>query len=192
MKSRLALDRAHVIPNGVDLDLFSPIDLAQARQTLGLDLTKKFILFPYDRAEARKRYDLIEAAAALACTEIPELEILCVRGVPRHLMPLYMNAADVLVLASLFEGSPNAVKEAMAVNLPVVAVDVGDVAELLGPAEGNYLVPRNPGAMASRIVEVCRASARSRGRAWISRLSMPNVARQIVEVYANIMSGVRG
>jgi len=192
MKSRLRLDRAYVIPNGVDLDLFSPADLAQARRGLGLDPAKKFILFPYDPAEARKRYDLIEAAASRARTEIPELEILQVRGAPRQLMPIYMNAADVLVLASLFEGSPNAVKEAMAVNLPVVAVDVGDVTELLGPAEGNFLVPRDPEAMASRIAEICRKGTRSRGREWISRLSMPNVARQIVEVYANVRSGVSG
>ncbi|HMD95927.1 MAG TPA: glycosyltransferase [Terriglobia bacterium] len=192
MKSRLALDRAHVIPNGIDLDLFSPGDSAQARRALGLDPAKKFILFPYDPAEARKRYDLIQAAVALARAEIPEIEILHVRGVARHFMPLYMGAADVLVLASLFEGSPNAVKEAMAVNLPVVAVDVGDVAELLGPAEGNYLVPRNPEAMAARIVEICRKGTRSCGRAWIARLSMPNVAHQIVEVYADVMSGVRG
>jgi len=186
MKSRLKLESAYVIPNGVDLGLFSPGDQTQARRALGLDPAKKFILFPYDPAEARKRYDLIEAAVALARAEIPELEILHVRGVPRHLMPLYMNAADVLVLASLFEGSPNAVKEAMAVNLPVMAVDVGDVAELLGPAEGNYLVPRNPEAFATRIVEVCRNGTRSHGREWIARLSMPNVARQIVEVYAEL------
>ncbi|MGO9274996.1 MAG: glycosyltransferase [Terriglobia bacterium] len=186
MKSRLRLNSAHVIPNGVDLDLFRPCDPAQARRALGLDLAKKFILFPYDPGEARKRYDLIEAAAALARAEIPELEILHARGVPRHLMPLYMNAADVLVLASLIEGSPNAVKEAMAVNLPVVAVDVGDVAELLGPAEGNYLVPRNPEAFAARIVEVCRKGTRSRGRERIARLSIPSVARQIVAVYAEL------
>jgi glycosyltransferase involved in cell wall biosynthesis len=187
MKSRLRLDSALVIPNGVDLDLFRPIDPAQARRTLGLDPAKRFILFPYDPAEARKRYDLIEAAVALARTVIPELQILHVRCVPPDLMPLYMNAADVLVLASLFEGSPNAVKEAMAVNLPVVAVDVGDVAELLGPTEGNSVVPRNPEAMAARIVEVCRKRTRSRGREGIARLSMPNVARQIAEVYASVV-----
>jgi len=189
MKSKLRLNSAYVIPNGVDLDLFKPADTAESRQVLGLDLRKKYILFPYDRAEARKRYDLIEAAAAIARSQVPELEVLCIHGIPRRLMPLYMNAADVLVLASLIEGSPNAVKEAMAVNLPVVAVDVGDVADLLKPAEGNYVVPRNAEGIAARMVEVCRKGARSRSRDSISHLSMINVARQVVEVYKEVTSG---
>ena len=121
MKTRLGLNAARVIPNGVDLQLFRPREQSEARQALGLDLKKRFVLFPYNPAEARKRFDLIEATVNLARREIPEIEILQVRGVPRERMPLYMNAADVLVLASLFEGSPNAVKEAMAVNLPVVS-----------------------------------------------------------------------
>ncbi len=189
MKSRLALDRAHVIPNGVDLDLFSPGDPAQARRALGLDPTKKFILFPYDRAEARKRYDLIEAAAALARADIPEIEILHVRGVARHLMPLYMNAADVLVLASLFEGSPNAVKEAMAVNLPVIAVDVGDTVELIRSGEGNYIVPREIEPMAEKIIEVCRHGSRTNSRERVAHLSMERIAEQVVGVYAIALRG---
>ncbi len=186
MKAKLRLASAQVIPNGVDLDLFRPLDQAAARQALGLDAQKKFVLFPYNPAEARKRYDLIEAAVARAREKIPELEILHARGVPQDRMPLFMNAADVLVLASLFEGSPNAVKEAMAVNLPVVTVDVGDTADLIGPTEGCYLVPRNVEAMAEKIVEVCRRGTRTRGREWIARLSMEKVARQIVEVYATL------
>ena len=186
MKHRLGMESAHVIPNGIDLDLFHPIDRAEARRALGLDPAKKFILFPYDPAEARKRYDLVEAAEALARAEIPGIKILLARGVPRHLMPLYMNAADVLVVASMFEGSPNAVKEAMAVNLPVVSVDVGDVADLFGSAEGNVLVARNAEAIAAGIIEVCRRGARSQGRERIARLAMPNVARQIVDVYADM------
>jgi glycosyltransferase involved in cell wall biosynthesis len=189
MKRKLRLDSAHVIPNGVDLDLFQPMDSADARRILGLDLAKKFVLFPYDPAEARKRFDVIEAAVARARGEIPELEILQVRGVARSRMPLYMNAADVFVLASLFEGSPNALKEAMAVNLPVVAVDVGDVANLIGPTEGCCIVPRETHAMAAKIVEVCRRGTRTRGREWIARLSMQNVAKQIMEVYAAAVRG---
>lgn len=187
MKARLGLDSAHVIPNGVDLNLFQPMDSAEARHALGLEAGKKFVLFPYDPAEVRKRYDLIEAAVSRARREIPELEILHVRGVPRERMPLYMNAADVLVLASLFEGSPNAVKEAMAVNLPVVTVDVGDTADLIGSTEGCYLVPRDAEAIAARIVEVCRRGTRTKGREWIARLSMESVAKQIVDLYQTVV-----
>jgi len=187
MKSRLRLPSARIIPNGVDVDLFRPMDQQEARRTLGLDANKKFVLFPYDPAEERKRFDLIEAAVAQARQEVPQLEILPARGVPRERMPLYMNAADVLVLASIFEGSPNAVKEAMATNLPVVTVDVGDAAELIGPTEGCFLVPRAADALAAEIVEVCRRDKRTNGREWIARLSMENVAKQIVEVYASVV-----
>lgn len=187
MKSRLGLDSAHVIPNGVDPGLFSPIDQAEARRSLNLDPGKKFVLFPYNSAEERKRYDLIEAAVTRGRATIPELEILHVRGVPRERMPIYMNAADVFVLASLAEGSPNVVKESMAVNLPIITVDVGDTAELIGPTQGCYLVPRDAEAMAEKIVEVCRRGTRTQGREWISRLSMENVAKQIVEVYAAVV-----
>ena len=186
MKSRLRLASAEVIPNGVDFNAFRPIDRNIARQALGLDQQKKYVLFPYDPAEQRKRYDLIQAVVAGAQASDPAIEILHVRGVPRERMPLYMNAADVLVLASIFEGSPNAVKEAMAVNLPVVAVDVGDVRELIGHTEGCYIVPREVKLMAEKIAEVCRRPARTRGREDIARLSIENVARQVVEVYARV------
>lgn len=188
MKTRLGLNAAQVIPNGVDLELFRPMEQAEARQALGLDLKKKFVLFPYNPLEVRKRFDVIEAAVAHARRDIPELEILHVHKVARGRMPLYMNAADVLVLASLFEGSPNAVKEAMAVNLPVVTVDVGDARELIGPTEGCYLVRREAEAIAARIVKVCLQGTRTNGREWIARLSMEKVARQIVDIYQSVVS----
>lgn len=186
MKSKLRLPSARVIPNGVDLSLFSPADCSEAKRALGLDEKKQYVLFPYNPLEERKRFDLIEVAVELAREHAPELEILHARGVPRDQMPVYMNAAEMLVLASLAEGSPNAVKEAMAVNLPVITVDVGDAAELIGPTEGCYLVPRDAGAIAEKIVQVCRDGKRTRGREWIEQLSIENAARQVLEVYAEV------
>ena len=119
----------------------------------------------------------------------PAIEILHARGVPRERMPLYLNAADVLVLASIFEGSPNAVKEAMAVNLPVVAVDVGDVRELIGQTEGCFIVPREVKPMAGKILEVCRRAARTRGREDIAHLAIEKVAERVVAVYARVAGG---
>jgi glycosyltransferase involved in cell wall biosynthesis len=184
MASKLRMPSAYVIPNGVDLNLFRPMEQAQARQLLGLDPRKKFVLFPYNPKEVRKRFDLIEAAVSLARNQVAELDILMARGLPQERLPLYMNAADVLVMASMSEGSPNAVKEAMATNLPVITVDVGDAADLIGPTAGCYLVRREPGALAEKIVEVCRRGGRTNGRGWIGKLSMEAVAQQIVDVYA--------
>src|SRR5256886_11182097 len=185
MRRILRLDSARVIPNGVDLNLFRPMDRKEARRILDLDSNKKYVLFPYNPAEKRKRYDLVEAAVALARERIREIEILLVNRVSQSRVPLYMNAADVMVMASMREGSPNAVKEALAANLPVVSVAVGDTPELIGSSEGNYLVPRDAGAIAEKIVEVCLSGKRSGGRAQVERLSMETVARQILEAYAS-------
>jgi len=187
MARQLGMPSAQVIPNGVDLSLFRPMDQAEARKRLGLDPGKKFVLFPYNPAEARKRFDLIEAAVSIARNQVPDLELLIARGLPQEQVAIYMNAADVLVMASLFEGSPNAVKEAMATNLPVITVDVGDTPQLIGPTEGCYLVPREAAAIAEKIVEVCRRGGRTNGREWIRRLSMEAVAKQVVAVYAEIL-----
>lgn len=187
MKRKLRLQRAQVIPCGIDLDLFQPMSQQEARAKLGLAHGTSYALFPYNPAEERKRFDLIEEVVRLARREILNLEVLLVKGKPHSEMPLYMNAADVLVMASLIEGSPVAVKEAMAVNLPVVSVKVGDVAELIGETRGCYLVARNPASIAERIVQVCRQGERTNGREAISRLAMDKIARRVVSVYERVL-----
>jgi glycosyltransferase involved in cell wall biosynthesis len=183
MKRRLRLDSAHVIPNGVDLRLFHPMDRGEACRALSLDPAKKFVLFAYHRAELRKRYDLVRLAVSRAREQIPELEILHVYRVPQEQVSLYMNAADLVVLASMIEGSPNIVKEALACNLPVVTVDVGDTAELLERTEGNHLVRREVGVIATSIVEVCRHGGRARSRERMAELSIECVAERVLRVY---------
>jgi glycosyltransferase involved in cell wall biosynthesis len=187
LKSWLRLEAAQVIPNGVDLGLFKPANQAEARQSLGLDPQKKLVLFPYDPERAEKRFDVIESAVARARQALPELEILRVSAVPQSRMPVYMNAADVLVLASQSEGSPNTIKEAMATNLPVITVEVGDTAELIGQTEGCHLVPRDAQEIATKIVEVCRRGMRTRGRDRMTKYSMENAAIQIAQVYLTVL-----
>ncbi|MFZ0961606.1 MAG: glycosyltransferase [Terriglobia bacterium] len=187
MASKLRMPSAHIIPNGVDLTLFRPTDQAQARRALGLDSGKKYVLFPYNPQEARKRFDLVEAAVSLARKQVPSLELLVALGLPQERIPLFMNAADVLVMASMLEGSPNAVKEAMATNLPVITVDVGDASELIGPTAGCHVVRREAAAIAEKIIEVCRRGGRANGRDRIQKLSLEAVAQQIVNVYAAVL-----
>lgn len=186
MRRVLGLESAAVIPCGIDLELFHPMDQGEARRTAGLDPGKKYVLFAYNPQEQRKRFDFVEAAVAKAREQLPQLEILQVRRKPHSEMPLYMNAADVLVMASLIEGSPLAVREAMATNLPVISVDVGDVADLIYEGDGNYIVPRDVDAVAERIVELCRRGERSRGRERVTSYSLPATAKRILEVYDRV------
>jgi teichuronic acid biosynthesis glycosyltransferase TuaC len=183
MQRMLHLARSYVIPCGIDLDLFQPMDQRESRRLLNLDPGKKFVIFAYDPAEQRKRYDLIERAVTIARNSVPELEILHVRGKSHGNMPVYMNAADVLVVASEAEGGPLVTKEAMAVNLPVITVPVGDAVELIGDSEANYVVPRTAEAIAGKLIEVCRHGGRSRGRERLSPFSMPATAQKVLEVY---------
>jgi glycosyltransferase involved in cell wall biosynthesis len=183
METMLHFATSYVIPCGIDLNLFQPMNQHEARRLLGLDVKEKYLIFAYDPAEQRKRYDLIERAVLIATKDVPELRILHVRGKPHAKIPFYMNAADVLVVASEAEGGPLVTKEAMAVNLPVITVPVGDAVELIGGSEGNYVVPRTAEAIAEKLVQVCRRDQRSRGRERLAPFSMPATAHKVLEVY---------
>ena len=186
MRQALRLESAAIIPCGIDLQLFHPMDRDAACRTARLDPRKKYVLFPYNPQEPRKRFDLIEAAVAKAREQLPQLEILQVCRKPHSQVPLYMNASDVLVMASMIEGSPLSVREAMATNLPVVSVDVGDAVDLISEGDGNYIVPRQPDAMAAKIVAVCNRGERSRGRERLEPYSMPATAKRIMDVYSRV------
>jgi len=186
MRRALGLESAEIIPCGIDLELFRPMDHFAARREAGLDPVKKYVLFPYNLEEQRKRFDFIAAAVGKAKAQLPQLEIFQVRRKPHSAMPLYMNAADVFVMASMIEGSPLALREAMAVNLPVISVDVGDAADLIFESDGNCLVPRDVDDVAAKIVELCRRGGRSRGRERLVPYSVPAIAKRILEVYSRV------
>ncbi len=188
MKLKLRRPDACIMPPGVNLEVFKPLDREECRKTLGLDPGKKYVFFPYDPAVARKRFDLVREGVRLARAEVPELEILQVAGIAQNRLPVYYNAADMLLLPSQAEGSPNAVKEAMAVNLPVICAEVGDARELIGPTEGCYIVPREAPVIAQKIVEVCRRNARTNGRQWIAKWSLEGAASKVLGVFDQAMA----
>jgi glycosyltransferase involved in cell wall biosynthesis len=132
LPSRRARERALVLPCGVDLERFRPLPRADARASLELDADTPLLLFAADPARPEKRYDRAIALAA-ACGA----RLLALGGVAPTLVPLYVNAADAVLVTSEREGFGLAVLEALACDVPVLATPVGAHAEALAGIEGT-------------------------------------------------------
>lgn len=177
--------RNSIVPNGVDRDVFRPQDRRAAREALGWDSGNRPVaLFVADPQRATKRFGLAEAAVAKAREEVPELELRVCADTPPELVPRVMSAADVLLLTSVAEGSPNVVKEAMACDLPVVTVDVGDVRENLAGVRHCHVCAADSEPLAKAIVSVVRAlPERSDGRKRSEHLGLEPIAQRLVQIY---------
>lgn len=179
---------AAVLPSGVDLGLFQPQSQNDARGVLGWEQPTPTVLFNGGYDPQAKGLPLVYEAVARTEAKIGPVRLVVLNGnVSPDRMPLYLNAADCLLLASPHEGSPNIVKEALACNLPVVAVDVGDVAERLAGVEPSAIVPRNPHGMASALAEILTRRGRSNGREKLAKCSEEYVAGELLRIYGEVI-----
>ena len=97
---------------------------------------------------------------------------------------------DALLFVSMYEGSPNVVKEALACNLPVVSVVVGDVAERLRGVTGCVVCDTSdPDQLASALADVLRRGQRTDGRATVRELDEEVLAQKMIEIYRLAMTG---
>ncbi|MEF8785942.1 MAG: glycosyltransferase [Haloarculaceae archaeon] len=179
----------HVIPHGVDIDLFAPEPQREAQADLGWDPDRKHVLFPYSTTTAVKDYPraqrIVEATAERLDAPV-ELQV--VKGEPHRRMARYMNAADSLLLTSKWEGSPNATKEAMACNLPVVATNVGDVGEQLRGVTHSHVCDADAD-LTDALVDVLRSDERSDGRSRAREYSLERMGDQLFDVYESVLAG---
>lgn len=173
----------HVIPHGVDFEKFRPRDRAAARRDVGWDLDERHVLFPYYTDRPVKNYPLAKRVTERARERLDRpLTLQTVTDVPHDRMPTYMNAADCLLLTSRWEGSPNAVKEALACNLPVVSRPVGDVPERLEGVSPSG-IGTTEADLVDTLVSVLKADERSNGREETEELSLTRMGERIAEVY---------
>jgi len=183
-----------VIPNGINTRIFTP-RMDVRKQDVGFSPDKQQVLFLGNRSRIGKNFSLAQQAVGRLNSSQVEL----VNPFPlRHGdIPRYLNAADVLVLPSFMEGSPNVVKEAMACNCPIVATDVGDVKWLLGDTEGCYITSFDPTDFAEKIkaaLSFSREKGRTNGAKRIEELGLDSatVAQRVLEVYQKVISNDKG
>ncbi len=201
-----------IIPCGVNMEDCLVMDQKEAREQLGFENGVKYILFGGGFDNLRKNYALLREAVehieqqtwmpvegGERCGNIVCLEM---KGLSRAECVLRMNACNLFALPSHSEGSPQALKEAMACNCPIIATDMADVKHLLGDLSGHYLL-RNPRPTHERwdadersldeMVELLKQalafSGRTNGRERIIALGLSNeqVAKRLESIYENVL-----
>jgi teichuronic acid biosynthesis glycosyltransferase TuaC len=179
--------RNTVLPNGVDTDLFRPLDRIECRRRLGWSQDERVALFAGTKPNSpRKRRSLAEAACAAASALAGPVRLHVVRDLWPDEMPFVMNAADCLLLTSSIEGSPNVVKEALMCGLPVVSTAVGDVELLLEGVEPSAVCPPDPDSLGRAVAACVEAGGRSNGREAAAWLSAGVVADRLIELYRRL------
>lgn len=183
-----------VVPNGVDFVTFTPRDRTEARERCGLPPSGQVVLFaakPSNPVKDHPRYQRVVDALRASGLDLIEAHFDGRTGLD-GIIDRYA-AADVLLFTSRrgSEGSPTVVKEALAMNLPVVATDVGDVRERLDGVQPSEVVPwgatdrETDDALARAVRSVLSAARRSDGREKWSSLDSKVVAGCVESILLN-------
>ncbi len=175
-----------LLPCGIDANLFSQRDIAVERENLKFEIEKKYILFSGSFQNKVKNFPLAQAACELLK---PNHQIIELTGYTRDQVASLMNSVDVCLMTSFSEGSPQFIKEAMACNCPIVSVDVGDVAEVLGPTEGCYVCGYDPVEIAQGIEKAIIFGKRTNGRKRIYELGFNSeqVVEKLIKIYTSLI-----
>lgn len=182
MQALLKLKNSIVIPNGVDLSVFKPLDKAECRKKLNIAMDKRIIIFVADPNRNEKNFKLAQEAITLLNDY--NIILIPVYNVKHEMMPIYMNAADVLLLTSLWEGSVNVVKEAIACDLNIVSTDVGDVKRNIEGLPGNYISSFEPEDISKKILLALK-NPTTGGHSRIIKLLLDSQStnKRLIEIY---------
>lgn len=201
-----------ILPCGVNMNDCVVMNQQEARKQLRFENGVKYILFGGAFDNLRKNYALLrQAVEQIEHTTWTKVEggercgnVVCLemKGLSRAECVLRMNACDLFALPSHSEGSPQALKEAMACNCPIVATDMADVRTLLGDMPGHYIL-RNPRKTKERwdgdehsfiemvdlLKEALQFNQRTHGRERIIELGYTNeqVAEQLMAIYKSLV-----
>jgi glycosyltransferase involved in cell wall biosynthesis len=186
-RARLRRPSATVVPSAVDVKRFRPRSRAAARRLLGWKQSGIYVLLPGSRRTPIKNAALFDASLDALPIDL-RVRRIALEGYTRDETALVMNAVDVALMTSISEGSPVAVREALACETPVVSVRVGDVPRLLQDLPGCAVCERDPAALAEAVLQALEAPRSPLLRERAVEYSRERVARKVLKVYEEVIS----
>jgi teichuronic acid biosynthesis glycosyltransferase TuaC len=184
LPGRRARARAQVLPCGVDMERFTSMPRARARGMLDLEAQTPYLLFPADPSRPEKRYDHAQALA-----EAAKARLLTLGGVDPERVPLYVNAANVVVVPSEREGFGLAVLEALACDVPVLATPVGIHVQALDGVAGTLCAPFELERWGAALAQhLATEEPRVAGRAHAERFSARRMAERVAAAWRSLVA----
>jgi len=188
-KKMIGQNKSSIIPCGIDLKQFHPMDKLKAREYFNFSRDQKIIVFSSSFDVKEKNYSL----AKEALSRIEEHTLIELKGYSRSEVNMILNAADLLLITSKYESGPLIAKEAMACNCPIVSTNVGDVGWVIGETEGCYLTTNHPEDIAEKIklgISYAKIHIKTNGRERIQKLKVDedSIAEKIIEVYNSVLN----
>lgn len=177
-------NRFSLLPCGVDITALQLTGRLEARQRLGLDPNKRYVLFAGGFDNAVKDPSLAKQVFAMLGDR--DAELLELKGYSREEVTLLMCASNCLLMTSVTEGSPQVIKEALACGCPIVSVDVGDVKERIKDVEGCFVSEtRNPEALLRLLVDAMAFDGKTKGRVKVMSdgLSNEDIVNKLIKIY---------
>jgi glycosyltransferase involved in cell wall biosynthesis len=177
---RLVRHELEVLPCGVDTDRFKTIPRSEARRSLGLDPEGRYLLFPSGPDRAEKRFDRARQVAG-------DLPLLALSNVDPDQVPLWVNAADAVLVPSEREGFGLAVLEALACEVPVLATPVGIAREATTGIDGALCAPFDAATWRAALDAILKsADPRVAGRAAAERYSARRMAARVLDAWKKL------
>lgn len=178
-----------ILSCGIDLSVVKPINFYEARNRLGWDDSKVYILFSGSAYNAIKNYSMAKAATE----SIENAELIELKGYTKEEVALLMSACNLQLTTSFRESGPLVVKEAMACNRPIVTTDVGDVREVIGNTEGCYITSFNLKECTEKIKKAIifsQTRGSTNGRERIIKIGLDNslIAKKITKIYNSVLN----
>lgn len=188
-RDKARAQRLEVLPDGLDLELFQPMDRQACRQALGHgDDQRPWVLLTTLLADNPiKRVHLAREVVELARRVVPDLVLKVASDVAHRDMPLWVNSCNVTLMTSIHEGWPNAIKESLACNVPFVSTDVSDLALISASEPSCRTVAADPQLLADALVKSLQDGNAHNLRVHVTDMEVHVIARRLRQIYCDMM-----
>ena len=108
-------------------------------------------------------------------------------NIAHEVMPLFVGACDMILCTSVYEGWPNAIKEALACNLPFVSTDVSDLRDIAYQEPSCHICPPEPNILADSICRTLSESNTNNLRRHVLDMDLRKVSQRHIDLYQELV-----